>query len=100
MTFTIFVVIYTLSVFISNYTLLSNYNFYNDLSIKLYEYDGKYKSFLQKLYYFKLWTCQSCNVFWISWILSLVASYFFMYDATVMSLITFIFHKVEGGNNV
>ncbi len=91
----ILIAVYLLSSFISNYTLLSGYGWYNDLAVKLYCYTGQFKGFLQRLYYFKLFTCKSCNVFWISLLMYFGLSYFMVIDYTVYALITFLIHKVE-----
>ena len=91
-----FIIIYLISDKLSDYTLPINYNKYNDLAIKLHLYNGKFKSILTKLYYFKLFTCKSCNVFWISLILhSIITPEYIIY-----SLLTFLIHKVEGGKHV
>lgn len=79
----------------SQYFLLSNYSWYNNLSLKLYEYTGKYKSLLQKAYYFKLFNCKSCVVFWLSLIAYFALSYFTVIDYTIYALITFLIHKSQ-----
>lgn len=94
-TLLIFMTIYLIASYLSKYTLLSNYEWYNDLSIKLYEYSGKYKALLQRLYYFKLFTCQSCNVFWIALAISFAISFGVVYPFVELSLITFLLHKSE-----
>lgn len=100
------IITYTISDKISNYTLLSNYTWFDNLAMELYYYEGKFKYLLQKIYYFKLFTCKSCNVFWVSLAL-LSALYFFSVAkrndiihltpelVVELSLIIFLIHKVE-----
>jgi hypothetical protein len=100
------IAVYIISDKISNYTLLSNYTWFDNLSIKLYDYEGKFKSLLQKIYYLKLFTCRSCNVFWIA-LITLSSLHFFSEAkpsciinltpelVVTTSLIIFLIHKVE-----
>lgn len=96
----IMIAIYLIANKLSEYTLLANYEWYNDLSFKLYEYEGKYKSFLTKLYYFKIFTCKSCNVFWISLVIYILLNLLGLGIVPWLehALIIFLIHKVE--NNV
>jgi len=105
-TLTLIISIYLISDKLSHYTLLSNYTWFDNLSMKLYDYEGNFKSLLQKIYYNKIFTCRSCNVFWLS--LALLAPLHFFSEAkrndTInltptlaieLSLIIFLIHKVE-----
>lgn len=103
---TLTIIIYIISDKLSNYTLLSKYTWFDNLAMKLYDYEGRFKSFLQRVYYFKLFTCRSCNVFWIA-LVTLTSLHSFseaqrnditcLTPATVLtlSLIIFLIHKVE-----
>jgi len=103
---TLTIVTYLISDKLSNYTLLSKYTWYDNLAMKLYDYEGKLKSFFRWLYYFKLFTCRSCNVFWVA--LIALSSLHFFNEAkpncitnltpeliVTTSLIIFLIHKVE-----
>ena len=103
---TLIISIYLISDKLSHYTLLSNYTWFDNLSMKLYDYEGKFKSLLQKIYYNKIFTCRSCNVFCI--ILTLSTLLYFFSEAkrndivnltpeivVELSLIIFLIHKVE-----
>ncbi len=105
-TLALIIAIYIVSDKLSNYTLLSNYTWFDNLAMKLYDYKGRFKYLLQKIYYFKLFTCKSCNVFWVS--LALLTSLYFFSGAkrndimnltpelvVELSLIIFLIHKVE-----
>lgn len=105
---TLTIVTYIISDKLSHYTLLSRYTWYDNLAMKLYDYKGTFKSLLHKLYYFKLFTCRSCNVFWTA-LVTLTITHSFSEDVYVRndimnltpeivvttSLIIFLIHKVE-----
>lgn len=108
-TIILFILIYIISDKLSHKTLLSNYKWYDDLSLRLYDYEGKLKSALLNLYYFKIFTCRSCNVFWIAMTLyslfilitsqlNLFGNYLDGVDIVIFSLLTFLVHKVENQN--
>jgi hypothetical protein len=94
----LFIVVYLISSFLSSYALLSKYEWYNNLAVKLYFYEGKLKPLLNKIYYFKLFICQSCITFWISLMIHFVLTYFIVYDYTIYALLTFLIHKIETKN--
>lgn len=91
----IFISVYLLADKLSKYTLLSNYTWFDMLSIKLYYYKGKLKNILSKIYYSKLFNCLSCNVFWLSLCIYSILSIFMNVDILVYSLLTFLIHKIE-----
>ena len=100
-TLTLLIIIYLLSDKTSNYTLLSKYTWYDNLFVKLYGYEGKVKTFLTKLYYNKLFTCKSCNVFWISLVTYSILGSILPITTDLLliyPLIIFLIHKAE--NNV
>lgn len=75
---------------------MSNYTWFDMLSIKLYYYEGRFKKLLYKIYYSKIFNCQSCNVFWISLIIYFGLSFFVIdIDIVTYSLLTFLIHKAE-----
>lgn len=93
-----FIVIYLLADKISNYTMLSKYIWFDNLSINLHFYKGKYKKILSYIYYSKIFTCKSCNVFWISLTIYSIISLFFVIDPLTYSLLIFLIHKIENQN--
>lgn len=94
------ITVYITAEHLSSLTLLSRYNWFNDLALKLYFYNGFMKSTLQKIYYSKIFTCKSCNIFWISLIIYNIINMtgLIVTQALVLSLLIFLLHKVEGGN--
>lgn len=94
-----FMLIYLASDKLSNYTMLSKYIWFDNLSINLHFYKGKFKNILSYIYYSKLFNCKSCNVFWISFIIYMIMSFIFVgFDPIILPLLTFLIHKIESEN--
>ena len=77
----IFIAIFMLSVEISKYTLLINYEIFNKLPSNLQT--------------FKLFICKHCNVFWISFVLGFTISFFVPYHHTLFALISYLMVKTD-----
>lgn len=91
-----FIILYFVSTFLSKYTMLSKYIWFNNLHNRILLSNSKYRNLYIQILNFKLFNCNSCNVFWISLALGFVVSISFVtFNYCLVALILYLFKKSE-----
>jgi hypothetical protein len=90
-----FIFLYFVAGYISNYTVLSKYNWFNILHTKILLSEKKYRNLYIKILGFKFFNCKSCNIFWLSLAMGFFINIFLQYNFILVSLVLYLFKKSE-----
>lgn len=95
MTLFIFVLTYLVATFVTRFTALGEYRWFNELESRLiYKYPSREEK-IRNLFSFKLFHCTACHSFWIS-----IPIYSIFYSDPIniiFALLTYLLIKTENG---
>lgn len=94
--FIVFILIYIVSKYISNYTILTKYQWFLNIQTRvIFIEKPNVKKILTFFINSKITNCASCNLFWVAFLIGLFVSFFVPYNYVVFGLFSYFLHKTN-----